>query len=508
MSKHQLRSGVLLSYLNLALGMIIPFFYTPVMLGYLGQAEYGLYSLSSSAVSYLSLLSFGFGSTIIRYIAKYRAEGDRPGEERAFGFFLMLYMLMAAASVILGFVISANVEHIFSESLTAPEQKKMKVLVLLMACSTAIAFPISVFSAVIAAHERFICEKTLNILATAAGPLANLAALWMGYSSVGMVLAGLIMQTVFLFPKAIYCFRNIGVRPRFSGVPKGLVREMFVFSFFTFLATLVDLLFWATDKVILGMLVGTTAVAIYNMGGTFNSIVMGLSTSVSGLLVPRITAMAVTQTKKSEWTALFIRIGRLQFIIIGLVVSGFSVFGRTFLGLWVGADYLDAFWVAVLTLFPLCIPLIQNTGVCILTAQNKHRFRSVVYLLIAIVNIVTTWLAVPKWGYIGAAFCSCVAYLLGQGLIMNLYYHRVTGLDIPLFWKNIVKMSVVPAGMMAVGLWLIGRFPITDWLMFFVSVAAYTGIYALLMYRFSLNGYEKDMLRKPLVKLLRRRDAN
>lgn len=52
------------------------------MLDMLGQSEYGLYSLAQSAVSYLSLLSFGFGSTIIRYIAKYRAEGNKEAVEK------------------------------------------------------------------------------------------------------------------------------------------------------------------------------------------------------------------------------------------------------------------------------------------------------------------------------------------------------------------------------------------------------------------------------------------
>ena len=53
------------------------------MLNMLGQAEYGLYSLANSVVAYLSLLSFGFGSTIIRYIAKYNAEGNKEAEEKS-----------------------------------------------------------------------------------------------------------------------------------------------------------------------------------------------------------------------------------------------------------------------------------------------------------------------------------------------------------------------------------------------------------------------------------------
>ena len=58
---NELKAGVLLSYVNLAIGMIIPLIYTPIMLRLLGQAEYGLYSLSNSVISYLSLLTFGIG---------------------------------------------------------------------------------------------------------------------------------------------------------------------------------------------------------------------------------------------------------------------------------------------------------------------------------------------------------------------------------------------------------------------------------------------------------------
>ena len=66
----QLKAGVLLSYLTLALSNIIALVYTPFMLRLMGQSEYGLYSLVASVVAYLTILDFGFGNAIIRYTAK------------------------------------------------------------------------------------------------------------------------------------------------------------------------------------------------------------------------------------------------------------------------------------------------------------------------------------------------------------------------------------------------------------------------------------------------------
>lgn len=501
---NQLQSGVILSYVNLCISFLIPFAYTPLMLGMLGQAEYGLYSLSSSVTSYLSLLSFGFGSTIIRYISKYRAEHSKKAEEDAFGFFLLLYSILGLLVMVGGIVLSANAGGIFARGLTDPEIVKIKILILILAFNTALSFPVSVFSAMAGAHERFFFRRMLDIFSSVAVPIANLIALYLGSASVGMALAATVVQFL-LAPISIgYCFRKLKLRPRFSRLPGALIREMLGFSVFVFIGTLVDMLFWATDKVILGMLASTVAVAVYNVGGTFNNMVMGLSTSISGVLVPRITGMVITNTPKEEWSNLFIRVGRLQFLIIALIVSGFSVFGQSFIGLWAGPEYADAFWVAVLTMFPLCIPLIQNTGLSIVIAQNKHQFRSVVYLIIAIANVISTYWIVPYMGIIGAALCSCVSYLLGQGLIMNIYYYKVTGLDIPRFWGNILGMAIVPGIMMVIGLFVLERITLDSWLTFLIGVVAYTGIYALLMYRFAMNDYEKDIIRKPVQKVLGR----
>lgn len=63
---NQVRMGAILSYLNMAIGSLIPMFYTPIMLQLMGQSEFGLYRLSSSVTSYLSLISFGIGSAVVR----------------------------------------------------------------------------------------------------------------------------------------------------------------------------------------------------------------------------------------------------------------------------------------------------------------------------------------------------------------------------------------------------------------------------------------------------------
>ncbi len=498
MSKNQLKSGVILSYINLAIGTIIPFIYTPVMLRILGQSEYGLYSLSSSVIGYLSLLSFGLGSTIIRYLSKYRAEKNKDMEQRIIGLFIILYSILAVVVLFCGVYIYSHTDMFFGRSLNAVELSKMKILVLIMTFNTAISFPISVFSSITIAHEKYIFRKLVDMLSTVAVPVFNIIVLYMGFGSVGMACVSTLLQFMMLPLNVIYCFKVLKTKPVFQNIPFYLIKEICAFSFYVFLGTIVDMLFWATDKVLLGSMVGTVAVAIYNVGGTFNSMMTNLSTSISGVLVPKVTAMVVTGNSKDNWTELFIRVGRLQYYIIALVITGFIVFGRQFVSFIAGNGYEESYIVALITMIPLVVPLIQNVGLNILVAQNKHKFRSIVYLIIALVNVVTTYLCIPHLGIIGAALCSGISYIIGQGLIMNIYYYKVTGIDILKFWKNIIKISIIPFIQMIIGLFISKIVNFYKPTYFIFGVLIYSILYCLLSYFISMNDYEKDIFRKPI----------
>ena len=108
---NELKVGSIITYINLIISTIIPLLYTPIMLRILGQEEYGLYSLSNSVISYLTLLNLGFGTAIIRFISKFRIEGDHDKIEGVTGLILSIYGIIA---IILGIATIAYSEQISS----------------------------------------------------------------------------------------------------------------------------------------------------------------------------------------------------------------------------------------------------------------------------------------------------------------------------------------------------------------------------------------------------------
>lgn len=504
---NQLKAGALLSYINLGLGCIIPLLYTPIMLRTLGQAEYGLYSLSNSIISYLSMLNFGMGSAVMRYVTKCRAEGDKRGVENIIGLFTIIYSILAVLVIIFGVFLSVFANTFFSRGLSGEEISRLRVLLILMTLSTAVSFPVSVFSSIVVAYEKYIFRRVIDIAGTVLLPVFNLIALFMGTGSVGMAVVGLIIQILYAPIFLWFNAKILNIFPRFGKPQPGLLKEIWGFSAFVFLSMIVDLLYWSTDKVLIGAMVGSVAVAIYNVGGTFTSMLQNMSSAISNVFVPRVTMMVVKEVANDEISELLIRIGRLQYLVISLMLSGYIVFGRIFIHFWSGDAYEDAYWIALLTMIPLTIPLIQNIAYNTILAQKKHQFRAIIYAIIAIINVVSTYLVLPHYGIIGAAVCTGIAFMVGNGIIMNIYYYKVTKLNIGKFWKNIGQMTIIPAVLVIAGYWEVNCYiPVKGITRFLVEVIIYTLVFCGLSWKITMNQYEKNLFCDLIKKLLRIKD--
>ena len=91
----QLKKGAVLSYLNIVLTNVIGLVLTPFIIKSLGDAEYGLYTLIGSLVAYISILDFGLNNTIVRFVAKYKAQGDVKGEQNFLASSLLIYVMIS-----------------------------------------------------------------------------------------------------------------------------------------------------------------------------------------------------------------------------------------------------------------------------------------------------------------------------------------------------------------------------------------------------------------------------
>lgn len=497
----QMKSGVILSYVAIIVSITIALLYTPVMTRQLGQSEYGLYAMIGSITAYLSVMDMGLGNAVVRYNARNRAIGDKASEARLNGMFLLIYFVIGIITVFLGIILYNSVNRFFGSSFSAIELEKVRQMVIILIINFAISMPLSVFGSIMQSYEKFFISKILGIIRNLMIPITSLPFLFLGYESVAMVAIATIVNISILLFNVYYCFKNLKIQFYFKQIDYPLLREIIGYSFFIFLGVIVDQINWNTGQLILGVVSGTMAVAIYAIAMQFIRLYMQFSTSISGVFLPRVSMMVANKASNLELTNLLIKFGRIQYIIMGYILSGFTLFGQPFISLWAGKNYTQAYYIALIIMVPFTIDLIQNICLSILQAKNYQRFRSIILIMIALVNVAISFVLGQKFGGIGVAFGTGFSYFLGAGIVMNIYYYRRLGLNIPLFWKNIALMSVPILISILLGV-VINILIIQNSLIFLViKILLFTSLYGSLMWLMGCNNYEKGLFLEILKKI-------
>lgn len=504
MAVNQLKAGAALSYITILLSNVIGLLYTPFMLRMMGQSEYGLYSLVASVVAYLTVLDLGFGNAIVRYTAKFRSEGKIREQYEMFGMFFLLYIGIGMLAIAAGMILYFNVDNMFDATMSESELDKIRIMMLLMVFNIAFTFPMSIWGSIINAYENFVFQKVVGIVRVILNPIAMIIMLLMGYRAVGMVVVTTVFNVVTLLINFWYCRHHLNIKVRFGKFKWGFFKEVAIYSFWIFLNAIMDRVYWSTGQFVLGMVKGAASVAVYAVAITLQSYFMSFSTSISGVFLPRVTGMISHGCSDREVSDLFIRTGRIQFIVMAFVLTGFVVFGKSFIAIWAGNGYEDAYTISLLFFVPLTVPLIQNLGITILQARNQMKFRSVLYVVIALASLGISIPLSVLYGGIGCAVGTASALVAGQIIAMNIYYYKKIHIDIPEFWREIGKMAVFPVLFCGLSLFLVSFVTITSVVQLAIGILVFSVAYLPGFWFSSMNQSERKLIGEPVMKLVKR----
>lgn len=499
---NQLKAGIILNYTLSVLYVLMGLLYTPYMLRKLGQSEYGLYALVASVMAHLSLLDLGFGDAIVRYTAKYRAEGKLEEQYNMFGMFFAVYVVISLLVLIAGVFLYFNLPVMFGETMTGEELGRAKIMILLLVVSMVVSFLFNIFGSIITAYEEFVFSKGLAIISLIFNTLSIVFVLSLGYKAVAMVVVSTMLGFICQIFNYCYCKFKLKVKIHFGKFDKALLAEISTYSLWIFLSVLMNKIYWSSGKFVLGAVSGTVAVSILALAINMVTMYISLSGSISGVFLPKVTSMVATDKSPKELSDLFIRVGRLQFSAIAIVFSGFVVFGKYFFNLWAGPEYAESYTITIIFFTAQSIPLIQSIGITILKARNDMKFCSLTFLVSSALCLLCQIIFSKWYGTIGCAIGTSLAIILGHGLVMNIYFYKKQQLAIIRFWSEIGRMAIIPLILSVVGIILISGIAINSWQVLIVLIMVYAIIYIPLFWHFSMSSYERNLIGRPILNLI------
>ncbi len=494
----QRKAGVVLGYVNILAKNIVNLVYTPMLLAYVGQADYGVFQTSNSFVFSLTILSFGFNTAYISFYMQRKVKGDEEGIRTLNGMYLMLYSVVCAVALALGLFFAANVETFFSGSFTPDQVGLAGELMGIMAFSLATTLFSTVFDAYITANERFWFQQSRQIFTTLATPCLAVVLLNLGMGPVGVALAQLGVVLALLFLNVRFCIVKLGMRFTVKRFDKGLFRALAAFSGWIFINQVCELANQNLPNVFLAALSNAVTVSVFAVSVQLRSLFYSLSSTISNVFVPEINRIVADSDDNKVLTRLMTRVGRFQAILYLWVLGGFALLGQFFVAKWAGEGFTDAYWLVLAMTTPLFIPMVQSAGIAIQRAKNRHKVRSLVYLFMAFVNVALTTALAPSLGYWAPAIGYITYAFGGCGLFMNWYYSHGIGLDMAYFWRRV--LPIVGIALLATAVCYAGTLflPVTGWGLFLAWGVVYSLVYAGLTWGLVLTPDERGTVKKKL----------
>lgn len=503
-----MKAGAILSYAQIFLSVLTGLLYTPLMLRLMGQQEYGLYGTVNSTIALLSLLDLGFTSSYIRFYSKYKT-ANQPEKINSFNsLFFTVFLVISVIAAVVGFFLSSNPALIFDDGLTQEELSKAGIMMAMLTVSTVLGFLNTVFNCFISANQKFIFSKGINMGSTIISVGLNIAVLYLGCGAVGLITVSLVLGIISKIITILYACKNLDFKFDFKNIELKLFKSVLAFSGLIAINMFVDKVNSGIDSILLGRFCGTAAVAVYSVGASLNSNFSTFSTAVSGIFTPHIHDLVNSyemdsKEQRKALTDFFVKVGRIQYLLLALIASGVVFFGKPFIYFWAGPGYDDSYYIALILIIPSIISLTQNVGIEIQRAENRHHYRAYIYGAMAVMNLIISIFLCQIWEGIGSAVGTGLASLIANGLIMDIVYHKKINIDITSYWKNIGRQTLGMIVPFAAGAAIMKFAAVNTIFELIAWIIIYSLVYCVCVWLFSMNNYEKELV-KGLIRKIRK----
>lgn len=443
-SARRIAADTLTSYVRYGVVILVQLALVPYLIGHLGDEGYGLWTLTFSVLGFLSLVDFGFGTSVVRFTAEARGSGDVERRNAMLSTVMAVYLVLA----VLAAVIVAGISPVYSSLFGIPEARKDVALPLfwvLAARSIAVSLPFGMFRSILFGHGRIGWVNLLQAGGTLLYAGASVAALEAGGGLIGLAWANLAAFAVENLAYVVVAFAampDLRISPR--RFDRTLLGAAAWISGAQFVVTVSSLVLLRTGPIIVNAFLPLGAVALYGVALKVAENSLMLIKQGVNVLSPLAAEMSGAG-RKEELRGLLVSAARFALAPAAAMAVAALALGREGLVAWVGPTYGDAAVVlsVLMTSVALLVPQMVASGVFSMTGH--HRLTAWAAFLSMTVNLAASLLLVWGIGLPGVALGTLVATaLVDVGVVVGLV-RRAYGVGYVEYLRGVFLPSLLPA---------------------------------------------------------------
>ncbi|MBQ8688909.1 MAG: oligosaccharide flippase family protein [Clostridia bacterium] len=488
----QIKAGAIMSYVIIAVNIVASLVYTPWMISVIGESTYGIYTLATSLIS-LFMMDFGISAATAKFIARYRAEGNVEKINKFLGMVYKLYLIIDVIIAAVFVVIYFNVDAIYP-TLAAGEATVFKKILVIIIFYNLIAFPFSTLTGILNAYENFFVMKLAGCLNKILTVAATFVALALGGGIFALVFIHVGFNLLTVLFRLIMVKKNTPVRADMTSWDKKELGQIFTFSMWATVVSIMSRLVFNITPSILAMFVGAAEITIFGLASTLEGYVFTFSEGINGLFLSKTTRASLSENRDAELLKLMTRVGRINLSVVALIIVGFAVAGQEFVLLWLGEGFENVYYCGILMIAPNLIYFPQQIGRTMLVVEDKQRYQAIIYIIMGVFNVGCAFALVPFMGVLGSAISIAITYCL-RFILMSVVFHRVLKIDMKSFYINCYLKMLLPIILTgAVGFVIFRFFVIHSWLVLLVKCCVLPLVYFGLMWLLGWNKDEKGII--------------
>lgn len=425
--KQRALKNVISSWGGLGVNIAVGFFLTPFILHRLGNDAYGLWVLIFSLTGYYGIFDFGIRSSLVRYVSKFQATGDKEQLAGLINTSFVTYSCVGALLLIPTVLGSFFVDRMFH--VPAGFLRDARILFLMVGTALALGFPLGISGGILEGLQRFYLLNWTNIVATLIRAGLIVYVLRHGF---GLLMVALITVALPLIASSVrsYIAHVLLALPYgWKYVSRDSLKRVASYGSVTFMIIVAGQLRFKTDAVIIGSLLSAEAITFFTIGGRLIDYATETVSSLAQIFTPMSSHFHATgdfvQLRK-----IFVAGNRAcAFVTVPLAVS-FILMGKSIIEVWVGARFISSYTVLIILLIPSALYMAQSTSTRILFGMSLHRVLAYVVLFEGIANVVLSVALVRPLGIVGDAIGTAIPLFCTS--VFFLPRHLCRKLDIPI----------------------------------------------------------------------------
>lgn len=499
--------GIALSYTNTVLNMICGLFLSAFFIRTLGKTEYGVYKTISTFANYLVLFQFGTGTVMTRNLSICRSKGASKDEiEKNVSTIWSITNILAIGILLVSLIFYASIDVIYSNSFSPAQIIYGKQIFVFITGFLLSSFYLQTLNGITLAYEYYSFSAAVNIVKIIIRTILLVGLLLSFKHAIIIAIIDMLLTMIICIYTYWFCKKKCKTHFTFKHFSSYIFKASLPLCLAIFLQTIVNQANSNVDNFIIGIKMNPESVTIYSVALYIYSIFSSLTTIPITMYAPQVAKDMTNGLRERGLADSLIQPSRLIVLIGGSILFGFIAVGRQFVWIFYGSQYEIAWTIGIILMTPMFLNMSNGIIVNVLDVLNKRIARSGILIITTVANIIMTLIFLDIWGVMGAAIATAISTLLGQVILMNLYYNKV--IKIPVFYmlyrifKGILPFQILA---MVVSLF-IGHFISNIYVSFIICGLLFVIVFLAAFIALGANKEEKRIYMSVISKMRKRND--